>query len=259
MPFSVSDIKYLYSGGAANAMATASLGGVMSSVAVTSQNVSTPVNVTGLTITAAVNNAQGVGLLGWSPSSNTLSWQPPGSAYIYNMGGITADGTYVVGGSDGTLTVQIVYASMPTIYKQDSITVIRASANVFDSVTPINSLIGSVEYRCLYIKNAGTVTVNDARVWIKQLTTGPDELDIGLDPAGAGNGSTTGVATTIAVETDAPAGVTFSRPLSYNTGLIIGTLAPGQAIAFWERRTVPANTVGDIVGNQSTIAVAVSV
>jgi len=259
MPFSVSDIKFMYSGGAGNSNPMLSLGGVMSSAAIIAQTTSTPVNITGITITSSVGNAQGTGLLSWSPSTNTLSWQPPTSSYTYTLSGVNANGTYVVGGSDGTLVITVVYASMPSIYKQDSITITRASGNVFDSVSPINSLIGDISYRCFYIKNAGTVTVNDVKVWIKQLTTGPDEIDIGLATQGIGNGSTTGVASTIVNENTAPAGITFSRPLTYATGLSVGTLLAGQAIGLWERRTVPANTVGDIASNQSTIAVAVSV
>lgn len=259
MPFSVSDIKYMYSGGAANSNPTLSLGGVMSSTAIIAQTTSSPVNITGITITSSVGNAQGTGLLGWSPSTNTLSWQPPTSSYTYSISGVTANGSYIVGGSDGTLVITVVYASLPSIYKQDSITITRSSGNVFDAVTPINSLIGDISYRCFYVKNAGTVTVNDVRVWIKSLTSGPDEIDIGLAPQGIGNGSTTGVAATIVNENATPVGVTFSRPLTYSTGLSVGTLLAGQAIAVWERRTVPADTVGDIASNQSTIAVAVSV
>lgn len=259
MPFSISDIKFRYSGGAANSLPNASLGGVMSSVAVVSQSASSPINITGLTVLTAVNNAQGVGLLSWSPSSNSLSWQPPGSPATYTTSGVTVNGTYTLGGSDGTLVVQVVYAAMASIYKQDSLTITLASQNVFDSVSPINSLVGSVEYRCLYISNTGTTTVNDVKVWIKTQTTGPDDLDIGLDPAGVGNGSTTGVAVVTALETAAPAGVVFTRPLTYATGLSVGTLAPGDGIALWERRTVPAGTTGNVTANTSTIGVALSV
>jgi hypothetical protein len=146
---------------------------------------------------------------------------------------------------------------MPSTYKQDSITIANASGAVFDSVAPLDSLIGSVEYRCLYVKNVhATVTATDSRIWIKTLTNGPDEIDLGLDPAGKGDGSTTGVATTIADEDTAPGGVAFSRPLSYATGLVLGSLAPGECHAVWERRTVPAATVGNVLVNKSTLAVA---
>lgn len=260
MPFTVSDIKYYYSGGAANANPNLSLGGAISNNVITSQNASAVINVTGVTILSAVNNAQGVGLLSWSPSTNTLSWQPPGSVNVYSQSGIVTDGEYTVGSGDGILTVQVVAASLSATFKQDSITITNATQNVFDSVGALDSLNGSIEYRCIYIKNTNaTVTVNDAKVWIKSLTTGPDEIDIGLDPAGIGDGTSTGVAATIVDEDTAPVGVTFTRPLTYATGLLIGTLAPGQTIALWERRTVPPDTTGNITSNQSILAVAVIV
>lgn len=260
MPFTVNDIKYYYSGGAGNSNQANSLGGVISNTRVASQNTSVPVNVTGVTITSAVNNTQGVGILSWSPGTNSLGWQPPGSASIYSVSGVTASGEYTIGGGDGVLTLQVVVGSLSATYKQDSITVTNAIQNVFDSVGPLDSLLGSVEYRCIYVKNTnGSITASDARIWIKQLTTGPDEIHIGLDPAGIGNGTSTGVATTVANEDTPPAGVVFSQPLSYATGLVIGTLLAGQTFAVWQRRTVPANTVGDISANSSALAVAVTV
>lgn len=260
MPFSVNDIKFYYSGGSTNSNPQASLGGVRSSTAIMSQNATTPVNVTGVVINSLVNNAEGVGVLSWSPSTNALAWQPPGSAGVYSQSGIVANGQFVLGGGDGIIVVTVTAASLPTSYKQDSLTVTRVDQNVFDAVSAVDSLIGSINYRCIYIKNTNaTVPALTVKVWIKQLTTGPDEIDIGLDPAGIGNGTSTGVATTVALETTAPTGVVFSRPTTYATGLSVGSLAAGESIALWERRTVAANTVGDITANTSSIAVTVTV
>ncbi len=61
-----------------------------------------------------------------------------------------------------------------------------------------------------------------------------------MDPAGVGDGVNSGVATTIADEGEAPAGVTFSHPTDYESGLVIGDLGPGQCQAIWIRRTVNA-------------------
>jgi hypothetical protein len=81
MAFSAEDIRYFYSGGAGNSNPQASLGGIISATRVLSQTASSPVNVTGVTIVSAANNAQGVGLLTWSSATNTLTWQPPTSVY----------------------------------------------------------------------------------------------------------------------------------------------------------------------------------
>jgi hypothetical protein len=55
-------------------------------------------------------------------------------------------------------------------------------------------------------------------VWVSAETPGGVNIAIGLDPAGVGNGSTTGVT-------------------SKGTGLAITDLAPGTGRAIWLRRT----------------------
>jgi len=114
--------------------------------------------------------------------------------------------------------------------------------NLFDDVTGAESSAGDTEYRCFYVKNDhATLTWQTVVAWIASNTPSPGTtVDIGLDPAGVGDGATTGVATTIADEGTAPTGVTFSAPASAAAGLAIGNIPPGQAIAVWVRRTVSA-------------------
>ena len=114
--------------------------------------------------------------------------------------------------------------------------------NLFDNVTGGEATSGDVEYRCFYFANTHlTDTLDAVKVWLGSNTpaAGTDAA-IGLDPAGIGDGSATGVATTIATETDAPAGVTFSAAANEGAALTVGTLGPGAGIAVWMRRTVTA-------------------
>lgn len=115
------------------------------------------------------------------------------------------------------------------------------TANLFDNVSGTESSNGDVEYRCFYIKNNhGSLTWQSVDVWIASNTpsTGTDS-SIGLDPAGVGDGSSTGVATTVADESTEPSGVSFSQPGS-GSPLNVGDIPPGEAIAVWVRRTVNA-------------------
>lgn len=122
------------------------------------------------------------------------------------------------------------------------------------------SLIGETSYRCLYLKNTNvTDTAADVRIWLKQDTPGGDYLQFGLDPAGKGNGSTTGVATTIADEYGVPAGVTFAAPTTWATGLQVGSLLPGQVQALWIKRVVPVETRGTVISNSGVIAFSATV
>lgn len=109
--------------------------------------------------------------------------------------------------------------------------------NLFDKVPSAEAAAGSVEYRCIYVRNEhDTLTLEDAKVFIPSNTVSADtELAIGL-----GTSAVNGTEQTVADETTAPAGVTFSAPGTYAAGLVIGNLAPNATKAVWIRRTVNA-------------------
>lgn len=260
MAFQVTDIEFHYSGGASNSVAAASLGGIMSSVQILSQ-IGTLVGtaITGLTVNGATNNTAGNGTLSWNATTNYLSYTPPGSAYTYQQL-ISGNGDYVVGGSDGMLRFSIVSASLPLINKTQTITIANATDKVFSTVTAGMSLVGDTRYRCIYVKNGNTLLpAGSVVLYLFTQTTGGDDIFLGLDPAGIGDGVTSGIATTIASETTAPSGVVFNEPLSVGTALAVGTLAPGQTFAFWEKRVVPPSTLGYLAMNMSRIGVGLTV
>jgi hypothetical protein len=111
--------------------------------------------------------------------------------------------------------------------------------NLWDNVGGIESGAGDIEYRCVYIHNAhATLTMINAKVYLDALTdSSDDEVDIGLGTSLVGSATEEQL---VANETTAPTGVTFSRPTSYATGLLIGDIEPGEHKAVWIRRTVNA-------------------
>ena len=162
---------------------------------------------------------------------------------------VTADGRYTVWTGDGAggqgqgyLVVDVTYADLPGADASDTVTVTQLANEIWDDVTKSEAVYGDTEYRCLYLYNRFSDTLLDARVWIDTQPVGNDELDLGLDPAGIGDGVNTGVAQTVAAEDTAPSNVTFSRPTDYSSGIQVGDLGAGQAIAVWLKRTVPAGT-----------------
>lgn len=112
--------------------------------------------------------------------------------------------------------------------------------NLFANVSPAERASGKVDYRCFYFKNEHlTETLKDAVVYIASQTPSSDtSVEIGLDDAGIGDGSSTGVATTIVDELTPPDDVVFSAPSNAGTGLAVGDLAPGECIAVWVKRTI---------------------
>ena len=109
--------------------------------------------------------------------------------------------------------------------------------NLFDIVGSAEASAGDTEYRCIYVYNAhGSLTLQNAKIWISTDGTGGD-TDIAIALAGEG---VNGTAETVANESTAPVGETFSSPTSEGTGLTLGNIPAGQHYAVWVRRTVNA-------------------
>ena len=116
----------------------------------------------------------------------------------------------------------------------------------FDAVLPAESSAGSVEYRCLYVRNShASLTLTAAKMWLSANTpSSSTSIAIGLGTSAVG-----ATEQSIANETTAPAGVTFVAAASEAAALVLGDLPAGQARAVWERRTV---TAGAAALNQDT-------
>lgn len=122
--------------------------------------------------------------------------------------------------------------------------------NLFDNVSGAQAASGITEYRCIYILNDhATDTINSLVIWIQSNTPSADTIiAIALDPAGIGDGTSTGVAATPSPldESTPPPGVDFAvspLPVDEATAISIGTLTAGQAQAVWIRRIVSAAAV----------------
>lgn len=115
--------------------------------------------------------------------------------------------------------------------------------NLFDVITGDENAASDVEYRCFFVHNAhATLTWESVFVWINSETAGGASISIGLDPAGVtAVGAASAQAATIANESTAPSGVTFSAPTTKAGGLSVGNVAAGSVFAVWVRRTA-ANT-----------------
>lgn len=237
-----------YSGGSGNSDPDASLGGAASGVEADSQGTSAPANVTGVSIRYAALNVTGDGTVRFTSAAAELTWQESSGSEGPAVA-VGSDGRYTLytgdgagGAADGYVVVDVTSANLPGSDASDTVTVAQLANNLWDDVSRTEAVYGDTEYRCVYIYNRFSSTIFDARVWVEKQPDGNDELDVGLDPAGIGDGSSTGVAQTVGDEDTAPSNVTFSRPIDYSAGVLIGDLDPGQSQAVWLRRTVPTGT-----------------
>jgi hypothetical protein len=243
-------LEFRLSGGAANTDPDASLGGIMSSQRIFSKSATGISNITGVVIDDAPGSANGAGTLAYTASTKSFVWTP-------NSG--TAGASTAVPGSTGWLFLTVTYASLPAGNQSDTITVSALSNELWDDIGKAESYDGDTEYRCLYVTNAhDTDPFIGAKIYIGSDPSGADSLQIGLDLAGTGDGSSTGVADTVADENTAPdPAVSFSAPTAIGSALSLGQLDAGEARAIWQKRTVPAQTLVSTSADVSQLVVNV--
>ena len=239
-PINLAYLELRLSGGVANAEPEVSLGGLMSSRRIFSKSVSAPHNITGITLDDAPGCANGSGMLTYSASTQSFVWIPPrGVPGVPTP--VTGSGRLAVPGSSGWLCLTVDLAALPDTDQGDSILVSPIQNAVFDDISRTDSFAGATAYRCCYLFNAhDTDPFDNVSLFISGQPSGPDDLFVGLDPAGIGNGSSTGVAALIPSESTPPdPALIFSQPNSIETALNLGPLEPGQARALWLQRVVP--------------------
>ena len=109
--------------------------------------------------------------------------------------------------------------------------------NLFDIVSSAESSSGDTEYRCVYVhNNHGSLTMQNSVVWVSSNTPSTDTtIEIGV-----GTAAINGTEQTVANESTAPAGVSFSAPSTFGTALSLGNIPAGQHKAVWIKRIVNA-------------------
>lgn len=113
----------------------------------------------------------------------------------------------------------------------------RTLSNLFPTFTEQEKITGKTKYRCAYMRNMHpTISFKNPIIHIPINTTSPNtEIWVGFDPAGIGNGNTTGQATSILNETIAPTGVNFTQATDRKNGfpLKVDLPANGLMVAVW--------------------------
>lgn len=232
----ITDIKFYLSGGSANTNPDLSLGGILSSSQIKSQQATTA--ITGVTITDGIDNPAGDGTLDFVLSGTTLAWASAGDTAGAAVD-VSVDGIYRLdSGTNGFILVDVTSANLPAVDTTDAVvSVTNIANNIFDDINAVESSTGDTEYRCVYIKNShGADTALTTRVWIASDASGADSIEIGLGVAAVNV-----TEQVVADESTAPTGVAFSAPTDYAGGLAVGDLSAGDYKAIWIKRTVPSS------------------
>jgi hypothetical protein len=271
----INELQFFLSGGAVgsgNTATVSSTGGVITTTRILSQLPTGATPITGVTYGDAMGNTLGAGTMvyTYSATAPTLTWTPYQGATGLAVD-VSVSGTYAIqAASDGGIVnVTVDATALPNASATDTVTITAQSLKLFDSISKAQSLAGLTEYRCIYIKNTGTVATTDDKVdvevFIAENTTGADTISIGLatQAVGTGTGSSgTDYPADTTSETGVPAGVTFTRPTSaapltkFNLSSTAGTTF---CKALWIKRELSANTFDQTLGDTFSLGVNVKV
>jgi hypothetical protein len=118
---------------------------------------------------------------------------------------------------------------------------------LFASVGPAEALAGSVKYRALSFKNTSALTAYAASIHISEETTAAGTtVALAYDSTGTQS---------IVNEDTAPAGLSFTTPLSLATAIALGDVAAAGVARIWFRRTVTAGAAAAADEGKITITV----
>ena len=122
-------------------------------------------------------------------------------------------------------------------YVSGSEIVTNVDNNLYDDVTGDEAAAGDTEYRAIFVKNNhANLTWQNVLVWIDTETPAADSIDIAIEGVSADQ------IQTVADESTAPTGVTFSHVITKATGISLGNIPAGSASGIWMKRIVPAAT-----------------
>lgn len=148
---------------------------------------------------------------------------------LYKYSVTAAAGNTTAGTPSGSLGDQISTTVIPD-----------ATLNaLFDDISGAENAANTVDYRCIFIHNSnGANALQNAVMWLSSEVAGGASIAIGADTTAASAiGSASQQALTVANETTAPAGVTFTSPTTAGAGISLGTIPAGSCKAVWVRRT----------------------
>jgi hypothetical protein len=127
--------------------------------------------------------------------------------------------------------------------------ILAGDNNLFDDVSGQETIDGHIDYRGVYIFNAGNVALTNPVVWIQDETIASADIEIAAAVEAIGVPMAT-----IATETTQPAGVTFQEAPNKIGGIALPSIPAGSFKGIWVRRIV-APVTGAAAARQFTLRI----
>ena len=211
-----------------------SLGGYRSSQLVESMSWDTRDPMVGIQILAlSGGNGRGVGRLA-ATTTDSITWAPPGSTSGGAVAIAKGEEKTVYGATGAWIRVRrfndTPLVGIHTVQCIDVFNNVVGMANVASA----DAVAGETFYRAVMAKNVSSVSLPDLTIWLGDDTDGSIAIALETPSSGA--------IQSIASETTAPTGLSWSSPTSATTGLKVPVLLAGDTVGLWIRRTIETDT-----------------
>jgi hypothetical protein len=191
----------------------------------------------GSTQSITVNNADGT--LTYTNIGTLLQYTAPGDT-IGSTVDVSVDGTYTLRSNDASLFLEVTVtaASLPGSDQSDTLTITRGDNvdNLFDTVSTGEATAGDTEYRAVIVRNEKAVPLSSFGIFIdRQTPLITDDIELAIEELVSSS------IQSIANESSAPAGITFSKPTAASPLTIAGAnLDVNGMIGVWIKRSIQA-------------------
>ncbi len=164
--------------------------------------------------------------------SDTVNWKPSGGTVGASVAIANGEEKILDSGTPGQYVHVRRYSDIP-LKAAHAYNVVNRYNNVIGgtNITDAQAVAGRVDYRAIMIKNVSALSVSGIYLWVG---AGTSTVAVAKETPVAN------AIQTIANATTAPTGVTWNTGTTSGTGLNIGTLAAGEMIGIWIRRTITA-------------------
>ena len=120
----------------------------------------------------AGENGEGVGILA-APSASSLRWTPPGGTQGTAVTIASGETKVIEGGTSASKYIRVTRTDSNDLTGTSTVVLTEDFNNVigFDNVSSAEAAAGDTEYRCVCLKNHGSGSVTNLKVWLGLLGT----------------------------------------------------------------------------------------
>jgi len=188
-----------------------------------------------VTLVATYGNVGNDGEISWNTEGGYFGWLPPqadlGNAMEFQF--VDANGRYRIHHDDGDLVFDVDdYDALDAGDDIDADTIIVENivGALFDEVLDAELTSGTVDYRCIYLRNHHTATTITGVALTIDNAADVGVIEFGLDDNFSAGASGDDAQTALPPTIDG----------SWDDTLIVTDIGPGEHVAVWIRRTIAA-------------------